>query len=134
MRDLRLDHDPKRRLLQLRQLRRDERLRMSEDYTPLVPQAAEDESTRNEILASLEVIERTDHKRCANCRRFVPKDRWTPKLKDQRKDPNARIVGPPCDGCYQEYDPPRVVAEQTGNVRNSPTAARSGTRLERRNP
>ena len=79
---------------------------MSNDYTPPVPQATEGESTRDEILARLEVIERTDHKRCADCGRFVPKDRWTPKLKDQRKDPNARIVSPLCGRCHQEHDPP----------------------------
>lgn len=62
--------------------------------------------TRNEVLARLEIFERTAHKRCADCGRFVPKDHWVTKLTDQRKDPNARIVQPLCDSCYAECELP----------------------------
>ena len=45
-------------------------------------------------------------KRSVDCGRFVAKKRWTPLLAEQRKDPNARIAFPICDGCASEYDPP----------------------------
>lgn len=56
--------------------------------------------------ARLTHYERTAHKRCADCGRFVHKDRWVPPLAEQRKDPNARIAHPLCDPCAGEYDPP----------------------------
>ncbi len=56
--------------------------------------------------ARLAAHERTAHKRTADCGRFVAKKRWTPLLAEQRKDPNARIAFPICDGCASEYDPP----------------------------
>ena len=79
---------------------------MTGTHAPAVPETTPGRTAGAEILARLEVIERTAHKRCADCGRFVPKERWTPKLKDQRADPNASIVQPLCDGCQREYDPP----------------------------
>ena len=56
--------------------------------------------------ARLEAAERTAHRRCADCGRFVPKKDWVKPLKDQRADPNARIARPLCKKCQAEYDPP----------------------------
>ncbi len=79
---------------------------MSSHAAPAVPEGTRGKPDRDEVLARLEVAERTDHMRCADCGRFVPRARWTPKLKEQRRNPNARIVTPLCDGCHEEHDPP----------------------------
>ena len=78
---------------------------MGEDAVTLLDRTAT-KPTRDEVLARLEIFERTAHKRCAHCGRFVPKERWSPKLKDQRKNPNASIVQPLCDACYAECELP----------------------------
>ena len=67
---------------------------------------ADADPERARRAALLAESERTAHKRCGDCGRFVDKDRWTPLLAEQRKDPNAQVAFPLCDGCASEYDPP----------------------------
>ena len=55
---------------------------------------------------SLTEMERTGHKRCGDCWRYVARERWTTPLAEQCKDSNARITNPLCQRCYAEHDPP----------------------------
>lgn len=70
------------------------------------PTTGNDASEQEARRAALERFERTAHKRCCDCGRFVPQEHRVTPLAEQRKDPNRSITRPVCARCRQEYDPP----------------------------
>ncbi|MDE2907223.1 MAG: hypothetical protein OXQ28_14210 [Acidobacteriota bacterium] len=50
---------------------------MRRSHALVLPHTTGIKPTRNEVLARLEIFERTAHKPYAQYGRFVPKDRWS---------------------------------------------------------